>query len=98
VELAEVEAALLAIPGVCEVHELHVWAITSGRNSLTAHLSLDDSGRSEQAVRLDAARILKSRFNIAHTTVQVEAESCRPANPCSLTGTEEEHSHEGEAH
>ncbi len=99
-ELSDVQEALLAVPGVCEVHELHVWAITSGRNSLTAHLSLDDSGRSEQEVREEAARVLRSRFDITHSTIQVEAESCRPAKAsCSLGAAEEHsHSHEGERH
>lgn len=92
-ELSDVEAALLAVPGVCEVHELHVWAITSGRNSLTAHLSLDSSRRDEQQVRVEAERVLKSRFGITHSTVQVEAESCQPVKaPCSL-GEAEEHDH-----
>lgn len=36
-ELDEIAQALLAIPGVSELHDLHVWALSSGKNSLTAH-------------------------------------------------------------
>ncbi|MFZ8477521.1 cation transporter, partial [Staphylococcus aureus] len=42
VELDKIRSELTALPGVKEVHDLHVWAITSGLNSLTAHLLLEN--------------------------------------------------------
>jgi cobalt-zinc-cadmium efflux system protein len=75
--LREIEDALRAVPGVRAVHDLHVWAITSGKNSLTTHLVLDgDAAGNEQRVLQATRSLLVERFGITHTTVQVEAERC----------------------
>lgn len=74
-ELDKIEQALLAVPGVSEIHDLHVWALTSGKNSLTVHLVLDAAG-DEQSVLGDATQMLAKRFSIHHTTLQIEAASC----------------------
>jgi hypothetical protein len=75
--LLEIEDALRAVPGVRAVHDLHVWAITSGKNSLTTHLVLDgDAAGNEQRVLQATRSLLVERFGITHTTVQVEAERC----------------------
>jgi cobalt-zinc-cadmium efflux system protein len=73
----EIDSALGQVAGVRAVHELHVWALTSGRNSLTAHLVIDPSQASEQAVLQAATSILRDRFAITHTTMQIETEDCR---------------------
>ncbi len=87
VDLAAIEAALRAVTGVRDVHELHVWAIGSGRTSLTAHL-LIDADRTEPQAALDAAgRCLKAGFGIAHTTIQAEVQHCGPdGGNCALEG------------
>ena len=73
--LDEIEQALLAVPGVVEIHDLHVWALTSGKNSLTVHLVVRD-GSEEQAVLQAATALLASRFALRHATVQIEAAAC----------------------
>jgi len=81
-ELAEIDAALTAVPGVAAVHDLHVWAITSGKNSLTAHLVLAAGDEdSQQAVLTAARRMLAERFELSHTTLQIESADydCPPA-------------------
>jgi cobalt-zinc-cadmium efflux system protein len=75
IELDDIEQALLAVPGVAAVHDLHVWALTSGKNSLTVHLVLAAEGE-EQALLTNARRVLAERFSIHHTTVQIEADPC----------------------
>jgi cobalt-zinc-cadmium efflux system protein len=63
--------ALGEVPGVTEVHDLHVWTLTSGMDVATAHLvtSRADAGPDV----LDAAsRMLRDRFKVAHATLQVE--------------------------
>lgn len=75
IELDAIEQTLLAVPGVAAVHDLHVWALTSGKNSLTVHLVMNETGE-EQAVLLGAQRVLAERFAIHHTTVQIEVEPC----------------------
>jgi len=68
--LEDVEGCLRNIDGVREVHDLHVWTLTSGRYLLSVHLvvSRDD----ERRAIIDAAQTrLRQRFGIGHTTVQV---------------------------
>ena len=75
--LADIEACLRAIPCVCEVHDLHVWTLTSGRYLLSVHLVVanDDTARPDGARQvIDTAQTqLRERFGIGHTTVQVDA-------------------------
>lgn len=70
-DTASVEAAILAVPGVVSVHDLHVWTITSGFDALAAHVLV---GRDDDchARRRDVERVLVERFGIRHTTLQVE--------------------------
>lgn len=72
VEIDEVRAALLALPGVGAVHDLHVWAITSGMPAVSAHLVLQN-GAQQSAVLSAAQQLLHDRFEIRHTTLQLEA-------------------------
>lgn len=68
---AEVEAALAAVPGVTEVHDLHVWCLTSGMNVATAHL-VADPGEADTVLSA-ASQVLRERFDVEHATLQVES-------------------------
>jgi len=71
VSLEEVGQALSQIEGVRAVHDLHVWNISSGQVSLSAHVDMEDLAN--WPVLLEAARrMLKVRFGIAHVTLQPE--------------------------
>jgi cobalt-zinc-cadmium efflux system protein len=73
-ELAEVEADLSALPGVDDVHDLHIWTLTSGMHVATAHLVTGRGGDTHDV--LDAARVaLRDKHGIAHATLQVEPET-----------------------
>ncbi|MCM3661410.1 cation diffusion facilitator family transporter [Georgenia satyanarayanai] len=67
-----VAAALSAVPGVADVHDLHLWTLTSGMNVATAHLTADH-GADHGVVLSDARDVLRDRYGIAHATLQVEA-------------------------
>lgn len=82
VNLAELEGALLQIPGVTAIHDLHVWTITSGVNSLTAHVVVADM-KGSAAVLIAAKSVLHERFKIEHATVQIEDEAIRSSEPTS---------------
>ena len=70
----DVAAALGAVEGVRDVHDLHVWTLTSGMNVATAHL-MTDTGADPHEV-LDAARhVMRTDFGVEHATLQVEPES-----------------------
>jgi cobalt-zinc-cadmium efflux system protein len=92
IELDDIEQTLLAVPGVAAVHDLHVWALTSGKNSLTVHLVLAAEGE-EQAVLAGARRVLTEKFSIHHTTVQIEADPCTDAEPRHSHFPERPHGH-----
>jgi len=65
--------ALAAHPGVIEVHDLHVWEVTSGFPALAAHV-LVASGDDCHGIRRRLEHLLEERFAIRHTTLQVEHE------------------------
>lgn len=79
IDVSEIEKALSDISGIDSVHELHVWSITSGKPSLSVHL-VSAQGDHDVVVP-EAARILAERFEIHHSTVQIERV------PCSLAST-----------
>ncbi len=88
--LAAIEGTLAGVPGVRGVHELHVWAISSGKPSLTAHLVIDAETAEEQEVLAGAAERLRTDFGITHTTLQIEREQCAAdAEACGLQGRRE---------
>ncbi len=70
-ELGEIEAAMLAVPGVRRVHDLHVWTLTSGREAMSAHVVVDDPADSERLLD-ELHRVLHARFGIDHTTIQLD--------------------------
>lgn len=70
-DVAAVGKAMAAHPGVHQVHDLHVWTITSGFPALSAHV-LVDAGADCHALRAEIERELHARFGLEHTTLQVE--------------------------
>ena len=67
-----VEAYLVGLPGVTEVHDLHIWAMSTTETALTAHLVRPNAGL-DDALLADAAHELEHRFGIHHATMQIEA-------------------------
>lgn len=77
VDVDEVRDAILGVSGVGEVHDLHVWTITSGFVALSAHVVAVDEGARQNGDLLPALRgELHERFGIEHVTIQVEEEPC----------------------
>ena len=67
----EVGRALVAEPDVVQVHDLHVWTVTSGFPALAAHILVAPHADCH-AVRRNLERMLRERFALEHTTLQVE--------------------------
>ncbi len=76
-----VAACLGALPGVTEVHDLHIWGLSTTETALTAHLVQAEAG-GEEALLLDACQVMRQRFGIGHATFQVE--TARLAMACAL--------------
>lgn len=78
IKLPEVRDCLQAIAGVASVHDLHVWAMSTAEPALTAHL-VTRGERSTADILREAQQTLHKRFDIAHVTLQLEAEACAAA-------------------
>ncbi|WP_449600908.1 cation diffusion facilitator family transporter [Paenibacillus sp. Marseille-Q9583] len=68
---SEVKAVLENIEGVINVHDLHIWTITSGLDSLSCHLLIKDQ-EDDQRILQQAIQLIAQRFKIQHTTIQIE--------------------------
>ena len=73
VDVQEVGTAMAAVDGVREVHDLHVWTVTSGFPALAAHVRIDPA-HDPEVVRQALERELAERFGIEHTTLQMMVE------------------------
>lgn len=72
IDVEAVIAAIGELPGVAEVHDLHIWTISSGKEALSAHVIIEPGVSSRAALEAVQER-LKTRFNIGHVTIQVES-------------------------
>jgi cobalt-zinc-cadmium efflux system protein len=73
---------LAAQPDVVEVHDLHVWEVTSGFPALSAHVVVR-AGSDCHALRRRLQRVLEERFDVDHTTLQVDHEAA-PQRPLQI--------------
>jgi cobalt-zinc-cadmium efflux system protein len=73
IDVGAVGAAMVAVPGVMEVHDLHVWEVTSGFPALSAHVLVGVQDDCHDA-RLALERVLHDEFGLHHTTLQVDHE------------------------
>ena len=73
IDLGEVEACLRGRPGVADLHDLHVWPLSTTQTALTAHLVVP-TGAPGDAFLLETAAELRARFGIGHATLQVETD------------------------
>jgi cobalt-zinc-cadmium efflux system protein len=72
INIHAVVEAMHAVPGVSSVHDLHVWTISSGRNALSAHVTIEP-GVSHKTALEGLQEQLRSGFNIGHLTIQIES-------------------------
>jgi cobalt-zinc-cadmium efflux system protein len=73
IEIEDVRAALMRLPGVTEVCDLHVWPLSTQESALSCHLVMP-SGHPGDAFLVEAARMVKARFSINHPTFQIDLE------------------------
>jgi len=85
-EVAKVAEAVKGIEGVEDMHEIHIWTITSGSYALSAHLKIADQTVSESGdILTKVNEVLAHDFNISHTTLQMECDSCPTGLVCNLS-------------
>ena len=106
VSLSDLVRDMLRVPGVHDVHDLHVWTISSGMLALSCHAVIDDLPPSDSAPILDRiTEMLRRDYTISHSTVQFESEvhtshegcACQPETCerlyCDLRLPDSEHEH-----
>lgn len=71
VDVEAVERALSDIDGVINVHHIHAWALTSGKNLFSAHIRIDDAADPDQALKL-GSQVLEEKFGFYFSTLQIE--------------------------
>lgn len=82
VNMAQLRLYLTGLPGVADVHDLHVWGMSTTETALSVHLVMGEPALTDDALLAGVCRELQKRFGIEHCTVQVERGD--PAYPCAL--------------
>jgi cobalt-zinc-cadmium efflux system protein len=85
IDLPEVQRTLRTLPGVKDMHHVHLWTISSGIYALSAHVLVDNLMMSETAKIIEEVnRLLLNKFKISHTTIQLECENCTDGFYCTM--------------
>ena len=92
-DVSAVVRSMYGVPGIRDIHDLHIWAITPDIRALSAHVLVDDITIGQGATVLSRLNEeLEAHFRIGHSTIQLECAGCDPNELyCTLTP-------EGEAH
>jgi cobalt-zinc-cadmium efflux system protein len=102
--LSEIRAAMEAVEGVENVHDLHVWSLGSNSSALACHVTIADIPPSESACILARLNhLLREHFHISHTTIQFEHTGCQELEGCVvpmevMAGGQPGLSHHGHSH
>jgi cobalt-zinc-cadmium efflux system protein len=101
VDLAEIRAAMQSVEGVVNVHDLHVWSLTSQSHALASHVQVVEMQLADcEAVLERINHQLKDHFGIQHATIQLEVTDCPTVDGCCSPPEPEEvdghaHHHHG---
>jgi cobalt-zinc-cadmium efflux system protein len=83
VDLAEIRAAMQGVEGVVNVHDLHVWSLTSQSHALACHVQVVEMQLAECEQMLERINhLLKDHFGIQHATIQLEVTDCVTVDGC----------------
>ncbi|MBV8816869.1 MAG: cation transporter [Acidobacteriaceae bacterium] len=99
-ELRHVTDAMRGVEGVMDVHDLHIWSLSSSAHALSCHVLIDDMPPSSSEAILKRINTVLCRFHIHHSTVQFEHVKCALSQmPCTIPvqhghDHDHEHSHE----
>ncbi len=85
VDHREVDRYLAGLPGVTDVHDLHIWAMSTTEVAMTVHL-IRPGATLDDGLLARARHDLQERFGVCHVTLQIETGD--PAHPCSLAPAE----------
>ncbi len=84
-DVSRINDAVRKIEGVRDIHDVHLWAITSGMYAMSCHLLIEDQMVSNCTQIVDQVNLTLSReFGISHATVQLECEECENSPVCHI--------------
>jgi len=84
-DVGRINDAVRKIKGVRDVHDVHLWAITSGMYAMSCHLLIEDQMVSNCTQIVDEVnKALSQKFGISHSTVQLECEECENSPVCHI--------------
>ena len=74
INVKDIEATIRSVPGIRDVHDLHVWTVTSGFDAISVHVDVTDCDTMAdgQHILTDLRALIKNRHGIDHTTIQLE--------------------------
>ena len=85
-DVPQISSALKEIEGIRDVHDLHLWTITSGIYALSCHLLIEDRMVSSSShIVEEVNQALSQKFGIGHSTLQLECEECKDSPVCHLS-------------
>ena len=85
IQLAEVGQAMVTVPGITGVHDLHIWNICSGHVALSAHATIAENDLiCSMEIVGELKRRLQNSFGIGHTTIEIECAACDQGTPVVL--------------
>jgi cobalt-zinc-cadmium efflux system protein len=70
------ERIVASVPGVGEIHHVHIWGLTPQQLMLTMHVSLSEPAESQSDVIRNVKTFLKDEYGIGHSTIEVEIDGC----------------------
>jgi cobalt-zinc-cadmium efflux system protein len=89
IDIAQLRQEVGKIPGVEDLHDIHIWTIGSGRRALSAHVLTDNiTTRESQEIACLIRAVLGEKYNITHTTLEMECETC--GDVCRFILTEQD--------
>lgn len=95
-ELKRVEEAIRSVSRIEDVHDLHIWSLGADSQALSCHVRIPQIPLPEsEAILSEVNAVLARRFQISHTTIQLEHDECEAMNGCVIPSTSpgQQHSH-----
>jgi cobalt-zinc-cadmium efflux system protein len=97
IDVDQVASAVIEVPGVNDIHDLHIWSIGSRQHALACHIAIADIPPSESEIILRNVQAkLRESFQIDHTTIQFEHVTCPVEHGCVMPVIDHQHEHSHE--
>ena len=82
-DVADMQERIVAhVPGVTEIHHVHVWGLTPQQLMLTMHITLSENVESQSRVVRGVKELVRDEYGIGHSTIEVEIDGCADHEPC----------------